>query len=285
MVETRSGPVLSVAVTEVRLLSDSNHQQFVLHGEGATLTCHYVVETDEVVRGVTWERDGEPVFVWSHGGSPVARGVLAGRVDAARSTPTTVVIPRAHVDMHGTYTCRVCTDRRSEQNELYVTVIMDSCHEKSWSTHSDRVACTESIRLSCTGMFPRPAPACGLYDELAGSYLTVVPFEKMTSLPNGTFDVALSARYRAADWLNYTDLSFRCYVLVMGTSWRNGIRHRLFGDPGCPFPDALPGAIHNVSSERSCWGRPREGAKLVYQCEGALQLSGPSNYFCRSGRW
>lgn len=53
---------------------------------------------------------------------------------------------------------------------LFVLSISDACKESSWKTHSDMVQCTERIDFTCTGMFPKPSPMCGIYNDLTGQY-------------------------------------------------------------------------------------------------------------------
>lgn len=46
----------------------------------------------------------------------------------------------------------------------------DACTESSWETHSDMVSCIEDITFYCRGMFPKPSPVCGIYNDHTGMY-------------------------------------------------------------------------------------------------------------------
>lgn len=63
-------------------------------------------------------------------------------------------------------------------------------------------------------------------------------------LPNGTYEIAIQRRYQAADFSQFAgQLSFHCHLLVLMTTWRMGIKYKLFGDAGCvrPPPPLLNG--------------------------------------------
>lgn len=277
---------MAVAVTEVRLLSNSNKSKYVLHGEGATLTCHFVLETYESVSEVEWEKDGVLVYYWSMNKPPIARDVLEGRVDLSVTSPMILSITKAHMDLQGTYTCRVRTNGRTAQNDIFLMVIVDACHEDAWKTHSDMTTCTETVNMHCVGMYPKPSPACGVYNELTGKFLNSVPFDSVNTLFNGTYEVSFNRRFTIDDWINHTDISFRCHMLVLGTTWRSGIKHQLFGDPGCKEPPpGVTNGYYNLTDEKSCWELPGEGAMAEYFCNSGYELNGASVFTCRSGKW
>ena len=51
----------SVTVHEVRILSDSGKSDFVIAGEGVTLSCLFMLDPGEVLESVVWEKDKEQV--------------------------------------------------------------------------------------------------------------------------------------------------------------------------------------------------------------------------------
>ncbi|CAN7998298.1 unnamed protein product, partial [Ixodes hexagonus] len=221
--------VLGVVVTEVRLLSDSNKTQYVLQGEGATLLCFFVLSPREDLRRVLWFKDGAEVYVWRKGRRPLARNLFEKRVDLSNRSPSFISILSAHMSMQGNYTCKVETDMATSQNDFFLTVIVESCKEDSWTTFSDRVSCTETVELDCGGMFPKPSPACGVYNDQTGVYLNTVPFDRVEPAANATYEVRLHRVFQVRDWLAFRNLTFRCHIIVLGTDWRSGISHKLFG--------------------------------------------------------
>ncbi|KAH9368909.1 hypothetical protein HPB48_004408 [Haemaphysalis longicornis] len=96
----------------------------------------------------------------------------------------------------------------------------DSCKEDSWTTFSDRVSCTETVELQCGGMFPKPSPACGVYNDQTGVYLNTVPFDRVEPAANATYEVRLHRVFQVRDWLAFRNLTFRCHIIVLGTDWR-----------------------------------------------------------------
>lgn len=65
----------------------------------------------------------------------------------------------------------------------------------------------------------------------------------MEPLSNGTYEIAIRRRYSAANFTDYPgQLSFHCHLLVLMTTWRMGIKYKLFGDAGCVTP---PASIEN----------------------------------------
>lgn len=278
--------VLGVVVTEVRLLSDSNKAQYVLQGEGATLLCFFVLSPREDLRRVLWFKDGAEVYVWRKGRRPLARNLFDKRVDLSNRSPTFISILSAHMSMQGNYTCKVETDLTTSQNDFFLTVIVDSCKEDSWTTFSDRVSCTETVELDCGGMFPKPSPACGVYNDQTGVYLNTVPFDRVEPTVNSTYEVRLHRVFQVRDWLAFRNLTFRCHIIVLGTDWRSGISHKLFGDAGCPpEPPEIVNGYYNVSGEETCWRTPSEGSVARYYCLEGFERSGPPELICRNGSW
>ncbi|GFS84366.1 sushi domain-containing protein, partial [Nephila pilipes] len=55
---------------------------------------------------------------------------------------------------------------------------------------------------------------------------------------------------------------------------------------GCnPIPP-LPGlGMYNMTEEKSCWNRPREGAVAHYSCNSSKILKGPDSLVCKNGSW
>ncbi|XP_022692564.1 uncharacterized protein LOC111262518 isoform X2 [Varroa jacobsoni] len=276
-----------VTVTEVRLQTDSATQdQFVLEGEPASLVCFFQLKPNEEIQRVTWLKDGtDEVYVWRRKFQPLARLLFQDRTDLSNRSPSFVKIDSAHRSMQGNYTCRVETDKGVSENDFYLIVIVDSCKEQSWTTYSDRIGCTEEIRLDCTGMHPKPSPACGVYNEATQSYLSTVPFDTV-HLVNGTYDVKLHKIFRIKDWIEYRNISFRCHVIVLGTEWRTGMTHRLFGDPGClKDPPEVRNGSFNLTGEQTCWGTPAEGAVVQYSCPVGLSVRGHQKMVCKNGTW
>jgi hypothetical protein len=71
---------------------------------------------------------------------------------------------------------------------------------------------------------------------LTGQYIAGESFDRNERLPNNTYEISLTRHYNVRDFLNFTgQLSFRCHILVMMTTWRSGIFYKLFGDSGCPL--------------------------------------------------
>lgn len=276
-----------MVVKEIRLLSDSNKTEYALHGEGAILTCDYLIEGEkEKVLSIKWSKNGREVYVWKWNQPPVAYGVFEGKVDLNNKSSGTIYITKVHIDMEGQYTCKVQTSIKSAENDFYFTVIVDSCKENNWETHTDMITCTERISMKCHGMFPKPMSACGVFNELTGSFILGMNFDRIMLSVNRTYDIIFSRWFNIRDWLNYTDISFRCNVFVVGTTWRNGIRHKLFGDPGClVHPPAIENGYFNISKETSCWGTPREGSTATYHCLNGYNLLGNPLLRCKNGIW
>ncbi|GFR25796.1 uncharacterized protein TNCT_513591 [Trichonephila clavata] len=273
----------SVTVTEVRLVSQ---RPYVIEGEPAVLTCHYILDPAEVVTEVEWEKDDVLVYLWTLDEPPEAKDVLKGHVDLSVKSPSTLTINDVTMHMQGSYTCRVRTNGKMAQNELFLMIIVDACKESAWKTYTDMISCTETVNMHCIGIFPKPSPACGVYADKPGKYLNSVPFDSVNKLANGTFEVSFNRKFVIQDWVNYTDISFRCYMMFLGTPWRSGIVHKMFGDAGCK--DAPPHVKHgyyNMTEERSCWGYPSEGTRVEYHCEDGYQLLGSALYTCADGYW
>ncbi|XP_015908528.1 uncharacterized protein [Parasteatoda tepidariorum] len=276
---------LSVVVTDVRL-TGSDIKPYVLQGEPATITCHYILEPSELVTEVEWEKDGVLVYLWMLDNAPEAKDVLEGKVDLSIQSPSVLSITNTHMDMDGTYTCRVRTNGKTAQNEMYLMVIVDACDESSWKTHTDMISCTETVNMHCVGIFPKPSPACGVYSEKTGKYVSSIPFDSVNKLFNRTYEVSFNRRFVIQDWVNDTDLSFRCYMMVLGTPWRSGIKHKMFGDSGCEkSPPPVSHGYYNLTEERSCWNFPAEGARAEYHCDDDYRFLGSSLYVCNEGQW
>lgn len=122
---------------------------------------------------------------------------------------------------------------------------------------------------------------------LAGSYVQSVPFDRVEKMEDGTYEISLFRRLHAKDWLKFPgQLSFRCFMIVMSTTWRRGIHHRLFGDAGCVIPPPnVKNGYYNITSENTCWQTPREGSRISYSCLNGLELLGPEQLICRNGTW
>ncbi|KFM62376.1 hypothetical protein X975_22865, partial [Stegodyphus mimosarum] len=196
------------------------------------------------------------------------------------------MIRQAHMEMEGKYRCIVQTNQISGFTEFQLIVVVDACQDNVWTTHLDMDICTETIRMHCVGLFPKPSASCGIYNEEANHFLTSVPFDRVITLRNHTYEVTLNKQYFISDWTSYTNISFRCYFVIDKTSWRRGIRYKLFGDYGCDPIPPLPGSgTYNMTEEKSCWNRPREGAIVHYSCNNTKKLQGPETLICRNGSW
>ena len=70
--------------------------------------------------------------------------------------------------------------------------------------------------------------------SFTGKYFAGETFDLNNKLPNGTYEISIRRRYHVDEFINYPgQLSFRCHLLIMMTSWRMGINYKLFGDHGC----------------------------------------------------
>lgn len=278
-----------VTVHEVRLLSDAGKSDYVLAGEGVTLSCLFILDPKEVIQSVIWLKDKEQVYTYHKATlePPVALAVLRDHVDLSNESPSTLIIKNTTIEMQGTYTCNVITAKGKSQNDAFLIVIVDACKESSWETTTDMVECVEDVMFYCRGMFPKPSPVCGIYNDATGSYVQSVTFDRVDKMEDGTYEISLFRRLHARDWLkNAGQLSFRCFMIVMSTTWRKGIHHRLFGEPGCVHsPPNVNNGYYNMSDERTCWKTPREGSKLTYSCNTGFDLLGPESYVCRNGTW
>ncbi|KAH9368915.1 hypothetical protein HPB48_007091 [Haemaphysalis longicornis] len=135
-------------------------------------------------------------------------------------------------------------------------------------------------------MFPKPSPACGVYNDQTGVYLNTVPFDRVEPAANSTYEVRLHRVFQVRDWLAFRNLTFRCHIIVLGTDWRSGISHKLFGDAGCPpEPPEIVNGFYNVSGEETCWRTPAEGSLTRYYCLDGFELRGPRELVCRNGSW
>ncbi|GIY99990.1 uncharacterized protein CEXT_360451 [Caerostris extrusa] len=123
---------------------------YVINGDPAVLTCHYIIDTNEVVTEVEWEKDDVLVYLWTLDEPPEAKDVLKGHVDLDIKSPSMLSIDAVNMHMQGTYTCRVRTNGKTAHNELFLMVIVDACQENSWKTHTDMIHCTGHHLNICT---------------------------------------------------------------------------------------------------------------------------------------
>ncbi|XP_055925636.1 uncharacterized protein LOC129957369 isoform X2 [Argiope bruennichi] len=232
--------VLPITVTDVRLVSQL---PYVISGEPAVLTCHYITAPNEVVTEVEWEKDGTLVYLWTLDEPPVAKDVLEGHADLSVSSPSTLTINSVNMHMQGTYICRVRTNGKTSQNDFFLMVIV-------------------------------------------GRFLNSVPFDSVNKLANGTFEVSFNRKFEIKEWINHTDISFRCHMMFLGTPWRRGIVHKMFGESGCKEdPPRVQNGYYNMTEEKSCWGFPAEGTRIQYHCEEGHKLLGTALYTCADGSW
>lgn len=107
-------------------------------------------------------------------------------------------------------------------------------------------------------------------------------------MEDGTYEISLFRRFFSKDWLKYPGkLSFRCFIIVVSTTWRKGIHHKLFGDPGCPNPPPIvPNGYYNVTTgDTTCWNTPKEGSRIRYNCNPDFELLGRESMICKNGSW
>ncbi|CAL1291619.1 unnamed protein product [Larinioides sclopetarius] len=283
---------LGVVVSNIGLLSESNRTDYALQGEHASLHCHYQTAPDETVSSVRWEfkhrgsEESDEVYVWRPNRRPVARGIFFGRTDVSNTDPSVIIIRQAHMDMEGKYRCVVQTNEMSGYTDFQLIVIVDACQENVWTTELDMDTCADTIYMHCVGLFPKPSASCGVYNGDTSTFLTSAPFDRIVTLRNSTYEITLTNQYFIRDWTSYTNIYFKCFFVIDGTSWRRGITYKLFGEYGCdPVPPQPGPGTYNMTEEKSCWNRPREGAMVHYSCNSSKVLRGPETLVCRNGSW
>ncbi|GFS78068.1 uncharacterized protein NPIL_583101, partial [Nephila pilipes] len=117
-------------------------------------------------------------------------------------------------------------------------------------------------------------------------YINSVPFDSVNKLANGTYEVSFNRKFVIQDYLNHTDISFRCFMMFLGTPWRSGIVHKMFGASGCKDPPIkIKHGFYNMTEDRSCWNYPTEGSRLQYHCDEGYQFVGSTFYSCTEGYW
>ncbi|KAG8201320.1 hypothetical protein JTE90_016797 [Oedothorax gibbosus] len=281
-----------VIVSNITLMTESNRTDYALQNEVASLHCNYQTAQDETVSSVRWEwkrRGSEErieVYVWRPNRRPVAKEIFFGRTEISNSDPTVIIIRQAHMEMEGNYRCVVQTNEMQGYTDFQFYVIVDACQDNVWTTHLDMDTCTDTISMHCVGLFPKPASSCGVYNEDTRTFLTNLPFDRVLTLRNHTYEITLTNTFLIRDWTSYTNISLRCFFVIEGTSWRRGIVYKLFGDYGCdPVPPSPGPGTFNMSEEKSCWSRPREGALVHYSCNSTTSLRGPETLVCRNGSW
>nr|XP_015928668.1 uncharacterized protein LOC107455558 isoform X2 [Parasteatoda tepidariorum]XP_042903860.1 uncharacterized protein LOC107455558 isoform X2 [Parasteatoda tepidariorum] len=271
-------------------MTESNRTDYALQGEAASLHCNYQTAPDETVSSVRWEykkrgsEESVEVYVWRPNRRPVGKEIFFGRTDISNTDPSVIVIRQAHMDMEGKYRCIVQTNEMSAYTDFQLIVIVDACQKNVWSMNLDLDTCTDTIRMHCVGLFPKPSAECGVYNE--DTQLTNVPFDRIVTLRNSTYEITLANEYHIKDWTSYTNISLKCYFVIDRTTWKRGITYKLFGDYGCDPIPPLPGpGTYNMTEEKSCWNRPREGAIVHYSCNNTKTLRGPDTLICRNGSW
>ena len=88
-----------------------------------------------------------------------------------------VTLPRIHGERVMNRLVDFDVARRIIEGRLHSLELSVNCFRLSLA------GCTEEIRLDCTGMFPKPSPACGVYNEATQSYLSTVSFLPPSFLP------------------------------------------------------------------------------------------------------
>ena len=290
---------LAVTVHEVKLLSDSGKSDYVLSGEGVTLSCLFLIDPAEEVISLEWIRDtNNSIYLWRNIKntvpyvSPLIRNHLNNTYNNSTSS-FSLHLTNTSINLHGSYSCQLTSSKGTSSNEVFVIVIQDSnCQESAFNTHSDLVSCTEDVTFYCRGFFPKPSPVCGLYSDFTGSYIQSIPFDRIERQEeDGTYEVSLFRRFHAKDWIQFKKhkLSFRCFIIVMSTTWRRGIHHKLFGPVGCPDdPPNVRSGHYNLSRSEgeTCWQTPKEGTKIKYSCDTGFDLLGPESLVCSpDGLW
>lgn len=279
--------VRSLVVTEIHLQTKSTKDDYVLHGEGAILSCHYLLDPGESLTSVLWLKDHEELYQWRPNVAPVAMGAFKGRVDLSNRSPLFINITKASLEMAGLITCRVTQGGiKMAEDTFEMRVIVDACKENSFQTYTNMVKCSESITMRCVGMFPKPSPQCAIVNELTDTIIMSVPLDQVKQLRNKTYEVSLSRLFNIEDYINYTDISLSCNIVVTGTTWEKGIKHRLFGDRGCRSPPPeIENGSHNLTDGLTCWNDPQDGVKALYYCDSGFTLSGADHLLCRNGSW
>ncbi|KAI2805312.1 hypothetical protein BLOT_004307 [Blomia tropicalis] len=282
-------PIEAVTVTEVHVVSiPSGRTDYVVAGESVQLSCHYILRPDERVIAVNWAKDGSEVYFSTPNRRPIALSLFRGHVDYnSADLLNTVTLFGITMSFAGQYACRVITEKSESENTAHMTVVVDACKDANWRTKTDMVNCVEEISFHCVGMFPKPSPACSIHNDATDQYFAGETFDLIERLPNGTYEIAMQRRYSAENFTEFAgQLSFHCDLLVLMTSWRLGIRYKLFGDAGCVnVPPEIANGSRVVSGERTCWNTPRESSRAIYSCDEPFQLLGPSVLVCRNGNW
>jgi hypothetical protein len=304
-------PSLQVTVHEVRVLSDSGRtNDYVSAGEGVTLSCLFLRDASEVLDQILWTRalesggEAVPIVSWTNRSTEdlvVLDALIQRHLSLKDSSPSSLVLKEVDPSLHGPYSCLVTSSsaspsssplaspaKKSSSNEAFLTVVQaaDKCE---WETHSSPSLCTQDITLYCRDFFPKPSPVCGVYDDDAGAYLESVSFDRIDRKNDASFEVSLFRRLHARDFVERRghSLSFRCFVVVMSTTWRSGVHVKLFGEVGClEDPPTIHGGYFQVEGSDSCWSRPREGSTLKYFCNDSQALIvGPEALVCSNGSW
>ncbi|UXI17464.1 NRDE2 protein [Sarcoptes scabiei] len=285
-----SNDIDAITVTEVHIMSiKSGRTDYVVAGESVQLSCHYVfTKPFEKVLAVNWRKDGREVYFSTPKKRPISLWLFRGHVDYnSKDLLNTVTLFDIDMRFAGQYSCRVITEYNESENTAQMIVIVDSCKDSNWKTKTDMVNCAEEISFHCVGMYPKPSPACSIHNDLTDHYFAGETFDMIERLPNGTYEIAIQRRYLAKNFLEYPgQLSFHCHLLVLMTSWRMGIKYKLFGDAGCVDP---PPKINNgtsiLSGDKTCWRTPKENSRVNYSCHDGFRLMGPSVLICRNGSW
>lgn len=276
----------SLAITGITLQTSTKKDDYVLHGEGAVLTCNYHLSPDEVVTSIEWLLEDQTVYLWRSNIPPSAKGPFAGRVDLNTKSAHVINITEAHMDMNGRVTCRITASQKTTEDSKMLYVIVDACPENSWSSHTDPSECTEQITMRCVGIFPRPSPQCGIYDEKEHKFIHSSHFDTIQELPNRTFEIAFTRRYSIKEFENDTDLSFSCTITIQETTWKRGVKLKLFGDPGCSAKaPKIDNGYYNLTDAKSCWGHHAEESEAIYTCETGFNLEETEKLICRNGSW
>ncbi|RWS30585.1 hypothetical protein B4U80_09486, partial [Leptotrombidium deliense] len=265
----------AVTVTEVRILSDSGRTDYVLAGEGVTLSCLYLLQKEETVRHIVWEKDDEATVymydMYNQRATPYSP--LKAHVDPENSSPTTIALKNVSKELYGRYVCRVVTDLAAQsQSEAVLVVIVGKYIYAHFLSHL------------YTSDYERSKHSCS---ALQGTYIRSLVFDRIEKRSDGTYEISLFRRFSVDEFLQFPgQVSFHCYLLVVSTTWRRGVHHKMFGEAGCVSKiKPVKNGYYNLTSEKTCWNTPREGSRLTYGCNDNYELEGVSEYVCSNGDW
>ncbi|XP_053206068.1 uncharacterized protein LOC128390379 [Panonychus citri] len=277
-----------LVVTEISFLSAGGKNDYVLTGQDFTVRCvHLLEKVNEIVQTIEILKDGDQVYEHNlETNETQLNGIFKNAVDLIKSSSSSIHVRNATISMHGNYTCKVKSQISCSSQSANLIVINDACKESDWSTRSDMIHCLERIDLQCTGMFPKPSPSCGVYEQNSGRYITAEPITILRKQSDGTYDLSMSHRYSAEDYSERKgSFLFRCMLTIIGTTWSRVINSKLFSRRDCPDPPRIANGQYNVTQRKTCWNTPTEGSIATYYCSPNYTLSHSGILVCVDGTW